>query len=150
MKTKFSVFAMAVLLAFGLLVISCGNDNGEAASVEGTTWIANMTRTQMAQGMVEDGFFATVAEAEAFLVQMGVPANFPLARLVFQAPPNLRAYYWDLDDSDSGWQFDGSGTWQQEGNALTATIFGQTFNTNISGRSFTVTVEGLTLTFNRQ
>ena len=153
MKKNALVFLLASLMAFGLLLAACDSNGGggsEAASVAGTTWVANMTRAQLAQILVDEGDFGSLAEAEAALAFMQIPETFPLARIVFAATGNtLRIYEYDLKDGT--WEFQGTGTYTQDGNNLTVIEGGETITTTIvGGNRFDITEDGITLTFRRQ
>ena len=159
MKKKVLVFLLTSLMVFGLLLTACGGNgggSGEAASVAGTTWIANMTRTQFAQALVAEGDFGSVAEAEAMLTLMQVPATFPFVRARFAPTGNtVRLDQYDFKDDVWHEDPDGPGTYTQNGNNLRMTVDGEDWTTTIvGGNRFDVTIEedgfSMTLTFRKQ
>jgi len=154
MRKNVLLLLLASLLAFGLVFTACdggggGGGGSEAASVAGTTWIAEVTRNQLAQIMAEE-MGGTVAFWREMLASEGIPSSFPFVRLRFAATGNtVRLYEYNLKDST--WDFQGTGTYTQNGNNLTVTADGETTNTTIvGGNRFNVTVDGTTLTFRRQ
>lgn len=125
MANLFGIITLAALIGLSMTACDNGNNSGGnndgGVSLEGTSWIAFMTRAQLAQWDVMRGEFASVAEAEAYLTAMGFPASFPLFRITFGASQNARMYEWDLAHSGS-WAFHGDqGIWSQSGDFVTIT-----------------------------
>ena len=157
----FSVMLIAIL---AFVFTGCdnsgsgGSDNGgQVASVADTTWIASFTRTELAQFAYWDGWYNSVEEAYASLVALGLPANFPAARMIFHSSVIARFYEWDIEHGI--WVFQPPlFTWSQTGNTLT--LMSQTevdgdyefwsLDVTIIGNSFAYFTDGMLVTFIRQ
>ena len=129
---------LVCLLALGLTFIA---DNGSTSSDGGdvslpvTTWVYEMTRSEMAAEVAKDPSSGmTKSEAEQFLKAMGVPDKMEVVKVTFTADK------WTLYEVDK----DGTATVVDTG---TYTVSGSTITLkDSSGDEDTVTIKGNKIT----
>ena len=120
------------------------------------TWIADMTRRQLAEASLEE--FAelgitTVEEAELFLMSIGAPVSFPALRIVFTGTQDSGTFILYSNEELKGpetWVESERGTYTVSGNVLTMISGDESEDFYINNNRFDVSEGGITLTMVKQ
>jgi len=144
MKKHVLFFMLVSLLATaGLVYTSCGEDN---VDLTGTTWQYGFTRAEYAAEMAAE-MGISIADAEAMLIQYGVPAVIPIMEIEFTATV-FSMYTIDLKEDTR--TLEGTGTYTVSGSIVTLTVDGETMTGTVSGNRLTIEVDGETIILNKK